>query len=144
MVFHSSVKSCKNVGTREMGSRVRCNEFGDETNQRLVEPGMSAKRVDTSMRLVGMTSVWLHDRSRCKPGASYQCGKSWFVNVMTDWKSSSSRIHRGKKRCPGMNSSIQMRVAMCLMNVRRKSRNFDQTTMEWCSSVDLSAEDTQE
>ena len=31
----------------------RCNEFGDETNQRLVEPGMSAKRVDTSMRLVG-------------------------------------------------------------------------------------------
>ena len=53
MVFHSSVKSCKNVGTREMGSRVQCNEFGDETNQRLVEPGMSAKRVDTSMRLVG-------------------------------------------------------------------------------------------
>ena len=36
-----------------MGSRVQCNEFGDETNQRLVEPGMSAKRFDTSMRLVG-------------------------------------------------------------------------------------------
>ena len=53
MVFHSSVKSCKNVGTREMESRVQCNEFGDETNQRLVEPAMSAKRVDTSMRLVG-------------------------------------------------------------------------------------------
>ena len=53
MVFHSSVKSCKSVGTREMGSRVQCNEFGDETNQRLVEPGMSTKRVDTSMRLVG-------------------------------------------------------------------------------------------
>ena len=53
MVFHSSVKSCKNVGTREMGSRVQCNEFGDETNQRLVEPGMSAKRVDTSMRTRG-------------------------------------------------------------------------------------------
>ena len=51
-----------------------------------------------------MTSVWLHDRSRCKPGASYQWGKSWFVNVMTDWKSNS--IHRGKKRCPRMNSSI--------------------------------------
>ena len=33
MVFHSSVKSCKNVGPREMGSRVQCNEFGDETNQ---------------------------------------------------------------------------------------------------------------
>ena len=43
-----------------------------------------------------------------------------------------------------MNSSIQMRVAMCLMNVRRKSRNFDPTTVECCSSVDLSAEDTQE
>ena len=27
MVFHSSVKSCKNVGTREMGSRVQCNEI---------------------------------------------------------------------------------------------------------------------
>ena len=53
MVFHSSVTSCKNVGTREMGSRVQCNEFEDETNQRLVEPGMSAKRVDTSVRLVG-------------------------------------------------------------------------------------------
>ena len=53
MVFHSSAKSCKNVGTREMGSRVQCNEFGDETNQRLVEPGMSAKRVGTSVRLVG-------------------------------------------------------------------------------------------
>ena len=23
-----------------------------------------------------MTSVWLHDRSRFKPGASYQCGKA--------------------------------------------------------------------
>ena len=28
-----------------------------------------------------MTSVWLHDRSRYKPVASYQCGKSWFVNA---------------------------------------------------------------
>ena len=27
MVFHSSLNSCKNVGTREMGSRVQCNEF---------------------------------------------------------------------------------------------------------------------
>ena len=81
MVFYSSVKSCKNVGTREMGSRVQCDEFGDETNQRLVEPGMSAKRVDTSMRLVGDDFCG----SRCKPGASYQCG-NWFVNVMADWK----------------------------------------------------------
>ena len=29
------------------------NEFGDETNQRLVESGMSAKLVGTSVRLVG-------------------------------------------------------------------------------------------
>ena len=43
-----------------------------------------------------------------------------------------------------MNSSIQMRDEMCLMNVRRKSRNFDPTTVECCSIVDLSAEDTQE
>ena len=33
MVFHSSAKNCKNDGTREMGSHVQCNEFGDETNQ---------------------------------------------------------------------------------------------------------------
>ena len=52
-VFHSSAKNGKNDGTREMGSRVQCNEFGDETNQRLVEPGTSAKLVDTSVRLVG-------------------------------------------------------------------------------------------
>ena len=111
MVFHSSVKSCKNVGTREMGSRVQCNEFGDETNQRLVEPGMSAKRVDTSMRLVGDDFCVAARQKQMQTSASYQCGKSWFVNVMTDWKSNSSCIHRGKKRCPGMISSIQMRVA---------------------------------
>ena len=31
-----------------------------------------------------MTSVWLHDKSRFKPGTSYECGKAWFVNVVTD------------------------------------------------------------
>ena len=30
------------------------------------------------------------------------------------------------------------------MDFRRKSRNFDPTTVECCSNVDLSAEDTQE
>ena len=64
---------------------LKTNEFGDEANQRLVESGMSAKLVATSVRLVMMTSVWLHDRSRFKPGASYQCGKARFVNVLTDW-----------------------------------------------------------
>ena len=53
MVFHSSVKVVENDGTREMGSRVQCNEFGDETNHRLVASGTSAKLVDTSVRLVG-------------------------------------------------------------------------------------------
>ena len=53
MVFHSSAKNCKNDGTREKGSHVQCNEFGDETNQRLAEPGTSAKLVGTSVRLVG-------------------------------------------------------------------------------------------
>ena len=53
MVFHSSAKNCKNDGTRKKGPRVQCNEFGDETNQRLFEPGTSAKLVDTSMGLVG-------------------------------------------------------------------------------------------
>ena len=55
------------------------NEFGDETNQRLVESGTSAKLVGTSVRLVGDDFCVVHDRSRCKPGASYQCGKAWFV-----------------------------------------------------------------
>ena len=32
-----------------------------------------------------MTSVWLHNRSRFKPGANCQCGKARFVNVLTDW-----------------------------------------------------------
>ena len=36
MVFHSSAKVVENDGTREMGPRVQCKEFGDETNQRLV------------------------------------------------------------------------------------------------------------
>ena len=53
MVFHSSAKVVENDGTREMGSRVQRNEFGDETNQRLVESGTSAKLVSTSVRLVG-------------------------------------------------------------------------------------------
>ena len=53
MVFHSSAKVIENDGTREMGSRVQSNEFGDETNQRLVESGTSAKLVSTSVRLVG-------------------------------------------------------------------------------------------
>ena len=77
-----------------------------------------------------MTSVWLHDRSRCKPGASYQCGKSWFVNVMTDWKSNSSCIHRGKRRCPGMNSSIQMRVAWNWHRFRDKEDVLKESSMK--------------
>ena len=43
-----------------------------------------------------------------EPDASYQCGEARFVNVMTDWKSNSSRIHRGKECGPGMNSSSQI------------------------------------
>ena len=42
---------------------------------------------------------------------------------------------------PRYEFSIQMRDEMCLMNVRRKSLNFDPTTVECCSTVDLSAED---
>ena len=53
MVFHSSAKVVENDGTREMGSRVQCNQFGDETSQRLVESGTRAKLVGTSVRLVG-------------------------------------------------------------------------------------------
>ena len=111
MVFHSSVKSCKNVGARELGSRVQCNEFGDETNQRLVEPRMSAKRVDTNMRLVGDDFCVAARQKQMQTRCELSMWKSWFVNVMTDWKSNSSCIHRGKKRCPGVGSSIQMRVA---------------------------------
>ena len=32
---------------------LKTNEFGDETNQRLIESGTSAKLVGTSVRLVG-------------------------------------------------------------------------------------------
>ena len=40
-------------------------------------------------------------------------------------------------------TDLNMSDGMWLMKFRRKSRNIDQTTVEYCSSVDLSAEDTQ-
>ena len=52
---------------------------------------MSAKRVDTSVRLVGddfcMVARQKQIQTGCvrKPNASYQCGKALFVNVVTDW-----------------------------------------------------------
>ena len=45
---------------------------------------------------------------------------------------------------PRYDSSLQMRDEMCLKHVRRKIWNLDPTTVECCSTVDLSAEDTQE
>ena len=70
-----------------------------------------------------MTSVWLHDRSRCTPGASYQFGKAWFVKcddrlVIKQFPYSPRQMNVAQ----GMNSSIQMSDETCLMNVRRKSR----------------------
>ena len=37
-----------------------------------------------------------------------------------------------------------MNDGMCSMKFRRKSRNFDLTTVEYCSFVDLGAKDTHE
>ena len=79
---------------------------------------------------IRMTTVWLHERSRCKPGASYQWGKSWFVNVMTDWKSNNSCILQDKKRCPRMNSSIQMRVAWNWHRLRDKEDVLKESSMK--------------
>ena len=76
MVFHSSAKVVENEGTREMGSRVQCNEFGDETNQRLVESGTSAKLVGTSVRLVGDDFCVAARQKQIQTGCElYQCGK---------------------------------------------------------------------
>ena len=63
-----------------MGSRVQCNEFGDETNQRLFETGMSAKRVDTSMRLVG--------DDFCVAARQKQMQTRCELSMLSVWKSS--------------------------------------------------------
>ena len=64
---------------------LKTNEFGDETNQRLVESGTSAKLVDTSVRLVGDDLCMVARQNQIQTGgASYQCGKVRFVNMMTD------------------------------------------------------------
>ena len=122
MVFHSSAMVVENDGTRKMGSRVQCNEFGDETNPRLVESGTSAKLVGTSVRLVGddfcVVARQKQIQTRCELSVweilVCECDDRLVIKQF--------RIHWGKERCPGMNSSIQMRDEMCLMNVRRKSR----------------------
>ena len=81
---------------------------------------MSAKRVDTSMRLVGDDFCVAARQKQMQTRCELTVWKVWSVNVMTDWKSNSSCIHRGKKRCPGMNSSIQMRVASNWHRLRDK------------------------
>ena len=68
-----------------MGLRVQCNEFGDETNQRLVEPGTSAKLVDTSVRLVGDDFCMVARQEQIQTGCELSVWESLVVNVMTDW-----------------------------------------------------------
>ena len=85
MVFHSSAKVIENDGTREMGSRVQCNEFGDETNQRLVESGTSAKLVGTSVRLVGDDFCVVARQKQIQTVCELSVWKSLVVNVLTDW-----------------------------------------------------------
>ena len=84
MVFHSSAKVVENDGTREMGSRVQCNEFGDETNQRLVESGTSAKLVGTSVRLVG-DDFCLVATTEADSNLVRAISVEKFVKVLTDW-----------------------------------------------------------
>ena len=79
MVFHSSAKVVENDGTREMGSRVQCNEFGDETNQRLVESGTSAKLVSTSVRLVGDDLCMVARQKQSQTGYELSVWKSLVV-----------------------------------------------------------------
>ena len=79
MVFHSSAKVVENDGTREMGSRVQCNEFGDETNQRLVESGTSSKLVDTSVRFVGDDFCMVARQKQIQTGCELSVWKSLVV-----------------------------------------------------------------
>ena len=104
-----------------------------------------------------MTSVWLPDRGRFKPGASYQCGKVCenvdrlvikTVPVFTEARSVANLIQLvdeivERSSHTARLTELNMSDGMCLMKFRRKSRNFDPTTVEHCSSVDLCAEDTQ-
>ena len=61
------------------------NEFGDETNQRLVESGTSAKLVSMSVRLVGADFCVVARQKQIQTGCELSVWKAWFVNVMTDW-----------------------------------------------------------
>ena len=79
MVFHSSAKIVENDGTREMGSRVQCNEFGDETNQRLLESGTSSKLVDTSVRFVGDDFCMVARQKQIQTGCELSVWKSLVV-----------------------------------------------------------------
>ena len=151
MVFHSSVKSCKNVGTRELGSRVQCNEFGDETNQRLVEPGMSAKRVDTSMRFVwllcGCTKEADANQVRVINVGNLGLWTWWQIGNQTVPVFSETRsvaqewILRFRWELPEIGIDYVTKK-MCWRRVPWKSE-FWPETVECCSYVDLSAEDTQ-
>ena len=62
--------------------KLKTNEFGDETNQRLVESGTSAKLVDTSVRLVGDDFCMVARQKQIQTGCELSAR---FVKVFTDW-----------------------------------------------------------
>ena len=55
---------------------LRTNFFGDETNQRLVESGTSAKLVDTSVRLVGDDFCMVARQKQIQAGCELSVWKS--------------------------------------------------------------------
>ena len=121
MVFHSSVKSCKNVGTRERGSRVQCDEIGDETNQRLVESGMSAKLVGTSVRLVGDDFCMVAQQKQIQTGCELSVWKSVDRLVIKQFPYS-------PRCCPGVtNTIIRFSGLMKLLIITHSS--FDRAAM---------------
>ena len=55
---------------------MKLNEFGDETNQRLVESGTSAKLVGTTVRLVGDDFCMVARQKQIQAGCELSVWKS--------------------------------------------------------------------
>ena len=65
---------------------LKTNEFGDETNQRLVESGTSAKLVGTSVRLVGDDlCIVCTTEADSNLVRAISVEKLGFLNVLTGW-----------------------------------------------------------
>ena len=79
---------------------LKTNEFGDETNQRLVESGTSAKLVDTCVRLVGDDFSLVARQKQTQTRCELSVWKSSVCERVDRLVIKQFRIYRGEERCP--------------------------------------------